>query len=137
MAKTTSKEEHWIQSGFFQWAAIRSGIVPELDLLFAIPNAARRTARQGAWMKQEGMRAGVPDVCLPVSRGPYVGLWLEFKTGKGKLSEAQEEWHWKLRRQGHAVVVPRSLEEAMDAVERYLEGEAIDPEATPAFETTS
>ncbi|HYG67181.1 MAG TPA: hypothetical protein VD838_05955, partial [Anaeromyxobacteraceae bacterium] len=38
--------EHQLQCLAIQWVALRTGRYPELELLHAIPNAARRTKRE-------------------------------------------------------------------------------------------
>lgn len=88
--------------------------------MYAIPNAGRRSLRAAAWMKAEGLRAGVPDVHLPVPRGRYAGLWIEHKSAGGRLTDAQHEWIRRLTAHGHLVVVSRSLDESIAAITRYL-----------------
>jgi hypothetical protein len=112
--------EHYEQVALFQWAALMQGRYPELGLLHAIPNAARRSPRQGAWMKAEGLRAGVPDVHLPVARGGCIGLWIELKAGKNRPTGPQLEWLSALREAGHRVAVCYSCAEAVREIEGYL-----------------
>ena len=38
-------------------------------LLYAVPNGGYRNAREAARFKAEGVRSGVPDLCLAVSNG--------------------------------------------------------------------
>ena len=38
---------------------------PELALLFHIPNGGTRDAVEGKHLKQQGVKQGVPDLCLP------------------------------------------------------------------------
>lgn len=52
---------------------------PELQLLYHVPNEGKRTWRTGARLKSEGLKPGVPDLCLPVARGKYHGLYVELK----------------------------------------------------------
>lgn len=33
-------------------------------------------------LKRQGVKAGVPDICLPVARNGYHGLHIELKAGK-------------------------------------------------------
>ena len=61
------------------WAmACRGHKIPEI-MLFAVPNGGARDVITGARMKQEGQRAGVADLLLPVARGGYHGLAIEMK----------------------------------------------------------
>lgn len=116
--------EHQEQSLLFQWAELATGRVPELKLLFAIPNFAGRlgkaTARHGARLKAEGRKKGVPDVFLPVARGPYHGIFLELKAGDGKPSAEQKAWLTALREEGYRAEVAVGWEAAAAAIEQYL-----------------
>jgi hypothetical protein len=99
---------------------------PELGLLFAIPNGARLRPAVAKTMKEEGLRRGVLDLCLPVPRGVFHGLWIEMKAPaepgfkKGYPSPAQKWWIEQLRRQGYAVYVCYTFEEARDVLIDYL-----------------
>lgn len=78
----------------------------------AIPNAAKRTPWAARQAKKEGLRTGFPDVlCLWPGGGV---CFIEFKTGKGRLTEAQEEWADRLVRYGHRYALCRSADEAVD-----------------------
>ena len=57
------------QQTLFQWARMQSGKYPELELLYHVPNEGKRSHKTGARMKAEGLKSGVPDICLPVARG--------------------------------------------------------------------
>ena len=112
--------EHDEQAALFRWAEMMKRKYPELELMYAVPNAARRSPRQGAWMKAEGMKAGVPDVHLPVANGSYIGLWIEMKAGKNKPSEHQGRYMEALRKAGHRTVVCYSWASAAKDIEEYL-----------------
>ena len=49
-------------------------------------------------MKRQGVKAGVPDICLPVARNGYHGLYIELKAGKNKATKNQEKWQVFLKR---------------------------------------
>lgn len=57
------------QQHLFQWARMMSGAHPELALMYKITNEGRRSRANGARMVAEGMKKGLPDICLPVARG--------------------------------------------------------------------
>ena len=80
---TEAQEQRFL----FQWAGLAEQQHPELKLLHHIPNGGKRDARTAANLKKEGVKAGVPDMCLPVARGQYHGLYIELKTRKGKSTE--------------------------------------------------
>ena len=112
--------EHNEQAALFRWAAMMERKHPELALMYAIPNAARRSPRQGAWMKAEGMRAGVPDVHLPVPVPGFAGLWIEMKAGKNKPTPEQRKRMEALEAHGHLCVVCYCWLDAAAVVEKYL-----------------
>lgn len=128
LAVATEGTEHQNQAFVIQWARAREGRVPDLALLHAIPNFSGRlgtaTARQGASLKREGRKPGVPDLCLPVPRGGFHGFYGELKVGKNKPSVAQKWWHDQLRRQGYYVVVRWGWEAMVQAIDTYLALEA-------------
>jgi hypothetical protein len=89
--------------------------------MFAIPNAGKRTKWERGRLLAEGMKAGVPDVCLPVRTRYFGALWIEHKTKTGVLSPEQKVWHGLLKSCGHNVIVSRSFEESRAAVIEHLE----------------
>lgn len=115
----SSGTESGHQKALFQWAAL-SGRV-ELQLMFAIPNGGKRDMITAARMKAEGVKKGVPDIMLPVARGPYHGLFIEMKVGKGRLSPEQESWIERLVAEDYCVHVCYSWTEAKTALENYLD----------------
>lgn len=79
------------QVTLFSWAAVQA--IPELALLYHIPNGGSRHKAEAARLRAEGVRAGVPDLCLPVPRGGFHGLYIELKRLRGgRLSEQQRAW---------------------------------------------
>ena len=122
--------EHLEQSALFDWARFSENTIPELAMLFAVPNGGMRPmkrAKNGSYyspvavkLKAEGVRRGVPDVFLEVARGKYHGLRLEMKYGKNKCSPEQKDWIERLLNQGYLVKVPYSFEEARDIILMYL-----------------
>ena len=114
------------QEALFRWAAYERMTHPELSLLYHIPNGGARDARTGARLKAQGVRPGVPDICLPVPRGNYAALYIELKRRDGgRVSEDQRAWIDALNRAGNRAVICRGWDEARKAVEDYLrEGRA-------------
>ena len=72
-------------------------------------------------MIAEGLKSGVPDVCLPVPRGKYHGLYLELKHGRNNATPEQQHWIDMLTAQGYRAVVVYEFEGARDALIDYLE----------------
>lgn len=112
--------EHDIQAAFVTWCRLHEKKYPELKLAFAVPNGGHRHAATAARLKAEGVRPGVPDWCLPVARGGYIGLFVEFKSSKGKPSPAQLEYIGLLKTAGHRVVVCNDFLVAAEVVKMYL-----------------
>lgn len=112
--------EHQLQCNFFEWSALQACKYPDLAKMFAIPNGGMRNAVVAAKLKREGVKAGVPDVCLPVARGGFIGLWIEFKVGKNKCTPAQVDRIAQLLEDGHNVAVCYTLEDGIAAVTGYL-----------------
>lgn len=117
---TTEADE---QTALFSWAAYNKRKYPELELLFHIPNEGKRTIINGARLKAQGMKPGVPDICLPVPNLKYTALYIELKRRNGgKVSENQRGWIAALNRVGCRAVVCHGWDEAREEIERYLGG---------------
>ena len=115
------------QAALFQWAERAACTMPELDMLYAIPNGGLRSKVTAARLKATGVRPGVPDLCLPVARGGSHGLYIELKRAKGgKVSETQRGWLLALNIQGYLAVVCYGWEDARKTVENYLHYEGPD-----------
>ncbi len=108
------------QVKIFQWAAFMEGRMPQLKNLYAVPNGGRRDRIEAAHLKQQGVKAGVPDICLAYPAGVYHGLYIELKVGKNKPSDNQKEWIRNLRAAGYMAVVCYGFEQAKETIEKYL-----------------
>jgi hypothetical protein len=88
----------------------QAGIVSTLEGLgyLVIRTNSGRVPVRGGWMHLAP--EGTPDLRV-VGR-----TWLETKTDKGKLSEAQKRMHARLIAAGERVAVVRSVAEALEAV---------------------
>jgi len=149
-------DEHSHQKAFFQWMAISAQPrYPKARLCFAVPNGSKLMGTgttagkiEGAKMKAEGMRAGVPDVFLPVpvtvrhAPGLQVlnhGLYIEFKKpGRekqewGGRSVDQVKWHRDLLPEGYAVATCYGWQAGAHVVALYLAGGLNMPEGGDCF----
>lgn len=73
--------------------------------------------------KTEGVKAGVPDLCLPVARGQYHGLYIELKRQRGgRTSDHQSEWLDALSAQGYKAALCYGWEQAAGTIIEYLTG---------------
>lgn len=100
--------------------ALESAGVEGFDMLYAVPNGGHRNEIVGAKMKAEGQRAGVPDLCLPVPRNGFHGMYIEMKAGKNKQTPTQREYMEKLMQHGYHCVVCYTAQEAMHYMLWYL-----------------
>lgn len=111
------------QTCLFRWAAYCTAIHPELELLHAIPNGGKRSKSEAARMRGAGVKAGVPDMFLPVARGGQHGLYIELKRLEGgRVTKEQVEWMDALARQGYACAICHGWEKARQTILDYLEG---------------
>lgn len=121
--KNLSPLEKDEQMLLFEWAEWAACSHPELALLYHIPNEGKRSKLAGYTLQLQGMRRGVPDICLPVARGGYHALYVEMKRLKGsKTSEDQRAWIDALNRAGNKAVICKGFDEAKAAIEEYLKG---------------
>lgn len=109
------------QMGVIDWTNWNRNRFPELQLIFHIPNGGKRNATEAARFKAMGVKAGVPDLFLPVPKDGYAGLFIEMKYGKNKTTENQEEWIENLKKQGYKVVVCYGGEAATRELEAYMQ----------------
>ena len=72
-------------------------------------------------LKQQGVKSGVPDLCLPVPRGQYHGLYIEMKTESGHTSDEQEWWGERLQAHGYVWRVCHGWQAAVAVLEWYLQ----------------
>lgn len=109
------------QMCIFRWAAYMQQQKPELSLMYHVPNGGKRDIGTAKKLKFEGVKAGVPDIVLPVSRGGYHGLYIELKVGKNKPSNEQKEWLRRLKQEGYYTEWCIGSKQAIEVIEKYLE----------------
>jgi len=114
--KAKGATEHQIQKAWFQWWNMTYGS----PLAWAIPNGGARHIVTATKLRAEGVRAGVPDVFIAKPRHPWHGLFLEFKTEKGRVSDSQEFMLQILEDQGYKTAVVRSVDEAIKVTNTYF-----------------
>ena len=102
------------QIALFNWAKRTESILPELALMYHVPNEGKRS--NGGILKAAGLKSGVPDICLPVANNGFHGLYIELKFGKNKATKAQEEYMAMLNAQGYKTAVCYGAEEAGDGI---------------------
>jgi len=107
--------------------------VPELRWLHAIHNQGHGDKIRGAMAKAEGVKSGVSDMFLPVTRNlpyrTYAGLYVELKRpelqpargGNGGVSDEQREFMEYAREQGYHATVAYGWEDAVSIIQRYIQ----------------
>ena len=75
--------EHDEQRAFVKWFHAQ---FPKV-LIFAVPNAAMRDYKLAAYLRSEGMFAGIPDLHIPEWR-----TVIEFKRQKGSTISPEQYW---------------------------------------------
>lgn len=109
---------------------------PDLKRLFAIHNQGHGDQIRGARAKAEGVKAGVPDIMLPLPRFEnggawHAGLFIELKRpkdgkkAKGRASETQNDWIPYLCEAGYIAKVAIGWREAADIIQAYVTGKPI------------
>lgn len=111
--------EHQEQAAVIQWFQLA---YPDIKTrLFAVPNGANKSRASAARFSAEGLRAGVPDLMLPIPRHGFHGLFIEMKRRKGgRLSREQADWLTFLCEQGYMAVVCCGADAAIETIRGYL-----------------
>ena len=112
--------EHDEQAALFKWAQYHEAALPELRMMYAVPNGGLRDVRVARKMKAEGVKAGVLDINLDVPRGGYHGLRIEMKYGKNKPTEKQRMWMDRYKSYNYKVEVCYNWIDAKNAILAYL-----------------
>jgi len=121
LPRLPSHTESSEQITLFQWAVYNAKTMPELALLHHVPNGGLRTKATAGRMRSEGVKAGVPDICLPVPRGAYHGLYIELKrVGGAGPTKHQQKWIDALARQGYKASVCFGWESAAREIQAYI-----------------
>ncbi len=83
-------------------------------LVFAIPNGAKRTAKEAWMMKATGMLPGMPDLGITIENG--LTYYIEVKTRRGTLNPNQKDRKRDMERLNVPYAIARSLKDAEAAL---------------------
>ena len=117
--------EHNLQVACLKWFKLQ---YPQYkDLIWATPNAGKRSGRAGKYMVAEGMKKGVPDIFIAV---PYFineemvcgGLFVELKVKPNKLTQEQKKMIEVLDGGGYRAKVCYSFDEFVGIIKNYFCG---------------
>ena len=88
---------------------------------FHIPNGGHREKHTAYQMKRQGVKAGVPDLCIPVARKGFHGLYIEMKRADGGRPTAEQRgWLRLLVDNGYCAEVCHGAEEAIALIDGYM-----------------
>jgi hypothetical protein len=89
----------------------------------AVKHLPESTRRGIAWkrLQEQGATPGEADLFLSIPSGDLCGLYIEMKAKRGTQEDDQKLFEADVVAEGYGYVMPRSLEEAIQAVRRYLE----------------
>lgn len=121
-----------IGPGIRQMGAGLTGKFPELYLVHAIPNGTWSPSKRHAGrLKASGVLASMPDLHLPVMRGPFIGLYVELKAPGKSMRPEQRALAMLLRDNGNCVITSRSVEHAVSVFTGYCALPANRPSVRP------
>lgn len=116
-ARAVSEETEQIH--LMIWCRFMQTKFPELETIYHIVNEGKRTAITGGKLKEMGLRKGMPDVHLPVSRCAFSSLYIEMKKIGGKPTAEQVDRLEILERYGNAVAICEGAEAAEKVLTAY------------------
>ena len=113
----TVEQETFVQ--YVKWKHYPIFSIPNgFHVVGANPEAVAKAVNK---LKKEGMSDGVPDLCIPVARGSYHGLYIEMKRRQGgTVSPEQKEWIKILTDEGYLAVVCHGAIDAENVFNRYI-----------------
>lgn len=111
--KTYSPSETDIQIALVDWCSLKG--LP----VWHTPNGGKRSITEAKRFQRLGVKAGVPDLFIPLQRKGFGGMFLEVKSAKGRLSESQKFWVGYLAAQGYHVKTCHSVDEGIRLIEEY------------------
>jgi len=109
------------QKLFFEFLGMMEPFNLKANLVFAVPNGSNLAggARAGAWMRDQGLKKGVPDIICPYPNKQFCGLAIEMKSPKGKTTPEQENWLHNLQLVGWQTAVCYSSVGAFELWAKY------------------
>jgi hypothetical protein len=115
------RSEYEEQKAIFEWAKRNEKKHPELKLLFGSLMGVNVSKAQAGMAKIAGVKAGKPDIHLPVAKNGFCGLWIELKRKDGgRVSIEQDEMLRLLAAYQNAAFVCHGADAAIMVIEKYL-----------------
>lgn len=118
------KSELTEQIRVMTWCRAMEPYNSEYSLVYHIPNEGKRKQKTGSNLVKAGLKKGVPDICIPISRFNYNSLYIELKKDKeSSISKEQIEWIRNLIIHNNAALVCTGADEAINVIKAYMENE--------------
>lgn len=126
--KSTEPSEHDEQKAVVEWWGLQCKAwgYPR-KALFAIPNGQilikdhEQRMRVMGYLRAEGFRDGMLDLCLAIPSREFHGLFIEMKRTKGGVaSDEQIEYVSMFHQLGYAAGIHRGAASAISAITHYL-----------------
>lgn len=114
--KRHKTDEHNLQVACLRWFYAQ---YPS-TIIYATPNAGKRNERQGRYMKDEGLLAGVADLTILAQRGGFGALFVEMKTKVGRQTDTQRRFEEGVTKAGYKYCLCRSLDDFIRVVSEYM-----------------
>ena len=117
--KSVWASEWAFQKAVFDHAEALAHDHPEIELMYAVPNGQYRKGQR----LEAGVKAGVPDIALPVARHGYHSLYIELKILGNTRTPNQVQWAQMLTRENNFVTcITESLDDVLELLKWYLKG---------------
>jgi len=118
--------EEQIQANIIRWSILKSREDETLKNLDRL-NGSMNGIRIMSWkirskLKPMGVKAGFPDLNLPIPRCGYLGLYIELKTPIGSATPEQKDWIAFLSSQGYFACVCKGEDAARRVIIDYISG---------------
>jgi hypothetical protein len=130
--KPARSSEYNEQVALFQYLRMSTGVHPEYEFVFAVPNGAKLSYRrsksgnryspEAIKLLKSGLTPGVSDIVIPCMRGGYGAMFLELKYGKNTVSPEQQAFIEAMIRFGYFAIVAWGADEAIRIIETYMNG---------------
>ena len=72
--------------------------------------------------RKSGYKKGFPDLFIYEPRGEFHGLAIELKVGYNRATKDQLYWRNELNKRGYVAEICTGIDEALEVINRYLEG---------------
>jgi hypothetical protein len=108
---------------FFDYVRYAARRDPRLASIYHISNEGKASIQRRITLARAGVLKGIPDICVPIPNGGYGALYIELKIKPNRASREQKRVIEHLNELGNLAVLCWSGTEAIQTLERYLNGQ--------------